>query len=86
MEVKRKGLLLTFDKLDAKQKDGLRSIIADFIRIESVDVYAKVWEMRDGSYLIDVYCESKVVVGRLEEFLNAHGFVVRLTPKRVQVD
>lgn len=85
MEVKREGYLITFDKLDKSEFDGLRIVTADFIRIEKAEMYSNLWKMDDGSYTIDIYYEREAILKRFEEFLNEHGFVLRLTPKKITV-
>lgn len=85
MLVKREGLLVTIDKLDEGAKGGVSSAIKSFISMENLDLQVNVWAVPDGSYTIDIYCESEVIIRRLEEFLNGSGYVLRLTPKKIMV-
>lgn len=85
MEVKREGLLITFERLDEATKSGLKMALNTFIGSEDADLQVNVWEMPNGSFTIDIYCESDFVVRRLEEFLNSEGYVLRLTPKKIIV-
>jgi hypothetical protein len=85
MEVKRTGLLVTLKNIEPDEQERLSARVHQFINMESSDVYVNVWDMGRQGFTFDIYCESDVIVKRLEEWLNECGYALRLTPKKVQV-
>lgn len=85
MLVKRQGLLVTIQHIDADEQESLSGRINQFIGMENADLNVNVWDMGRQGFTFDIYCESEPVLKRLEEWLNECGYVLKLTPKRIQV-
>lgn len=87
MEVNRTGKLITISNVDGDVQSGLRMNLRDFVRIEKLEgtVYVNVWDMKRQGFTFDIYVENEAVIHRMEDFLNAHGYVLRLTPAKAIV-
>lgn len=82
MEVKREGWIVSFEQLDEGEARSLQITLDDYIKTERSQLQVRVWNLKDGSFTVDVYYESEYELRRLEEWLNANGYVLRLTPKK----